>query len=118
LREQKALVHAIGASCYTPPTGGIFAISCELEVDRRDAARAEIMDVLQEIMDHGVAATEVTKAQKMVLGEQLEGLTSMRGLAGDLGSNWHAARNLDFTREVISSLERVTPEAVRAAART
>lgn len=113
LREQKALVHAIGASCYTPPPGGVFAISCELDVEQKEAAQAEIMEVLEEIKERGVTEAEVAKAQRMVLGEQLEGLTSMRGIAGDLGSNWHVTRNLDFTREVIHSLEQVTPEAVR-----
>ncbi len=118
LREEKALVHAIGASCYTPPTGGVFAVSSELDFDKRDATRAEVLALIEEIKERGVTEAEVTKAQKMVLGEQLEGLTTMRGLAGDLGSNWHAARNLDFTRDVIESLERVTPATVQEAART
>ncbi len=117
LRDEMGLAHAIGASCYTPPTGGIFSVYSELEFDKRDTVRAEVLAMIEDIRERGVTAAEVAKAQKMVLGEQLESLTSMRGLAGDLGSNWHAARNLDFTRDVVEAIERVTPEAVQDVAR-
>lgn len=116
LRDEKALVHGIGASCYAPPTGGIFALSAELDFEKSDAAREEALAMVHEIQRHGVKESEVAKSQRMVLGEQLEGLTSMRGLAGSLGGNWHAARNLDFTRDLIAAINAVTPEAVQRVA--
>lgn len=118
LRDEQALTHSIGASCYAPPPGGIFAISGELDFDKRDAMRAEALTMVHAVQSDGVTASEVAKAQRMVLGEQLEGLTSMRGLAGDLGGNWHVARNLNFTRDMVAAIEAVTPDEVqRVAAR-
>lgn len=118
LRDEKSLAHSIGANCYAPPTGGIFAISGELDFDKSDAVRAECLEMVHGIQRDGVAVAEVAKAQRMVLGEQLEGLTSMRGLAGDLGGNWHVARNLNFTRDMVAAIEAVTPGDVRRVAVT
>lgn len=116
LRDEMALAHTIGASCYAPPPGGIFAISGELDFEKREAVRAECLEMVHAIQRDGVTPAEVAKAQRMVLGEQLEGLTSMRGLAADLGGNWHVARNLDFTRDMVAAISSVTPEAVKRVA--
>jgi zinc protease len=116
LRDEKALAHSIGASCYAPPPGGIFAISGELDFEKSDAVRGECLDMVHVLQRDGVTAAEVAKAQRMVLGEQLEGLTSMRGLAADLGGNWHVARNLNFTRDMVAAISSVTPEDVRRVA--
>jgi len=116
LRDEKALAHGIGASCYAPPPGGIFAISGELDFQKSAAVREEALAMVAELQRDGVTAGEVAKAQRMVLGEQLEGLTSMRGLAGDLGGNWHAARNLNFTGDMVAAIAAVTPEDVRRVA--
>ena len=116
LRDQKALAHGIGASCYAPPPGGIFAISGELDFDKSEAVKDEAIAMVHEIQADGVTAAEVAKAQRMVLGEQLDGLTSMRGLAGDLGGNWHVARNLNFTRDMVAAITAVTPDDVRRVA--
>jgi zinc protease len=40
----------------------------------------------------------------------------MRGIAGDVGSNWQVARNLDFTRDMVEAIEAVTPAEVQAVA--
>ena len=118
LRDEKALAHSIGASCYAPPPGGIFAISGELDFEKSEAVRAECLEMVHAVQRDGVTAAEVSKAQRMVLGEQLEGLTSMRGLAGDLGGNWHVARNLNFTRDMVAAISAVTPDDVRRVAVT
>ncbi len=116
LRDEQAITHSVGASCYAPPPGGIFAISGELDFDKRDAMRSEALAMVHAIQRDGVTAAEVAKSQRLVLGEQLEGLTSMRGLAGDLGSNWHVARNLEFTRDMVAAIEAVTPADVQRVA--
>jgi zinc protease len=116
IREQKGLAHGIGASCYTPPMEGVFSIYGDLDFENRDAVRDETLGIIEEVKNQSVTPSEVGKAQRMVLGEQLECLTTMRGLAGDLGSNWHVARNLDFTRDMVRAIERVTPDEVQAVA--
>jgi zinc protease len=53
----------------------------------------------------------------MFLADQIGSLTSMRGQAADLGSNWICAHDLDFTRHYLEAVDRVTPEEVQSAAR-
>lgn len=118
LRDEQALAHSIGASCYAPPMGGIFALSGELDFGNRGAVQAGCLEMVQAVQRDGVTAAEVAKAQRMVLGGQLEGLTSMRGLAGDLGGNWHVARNLNFTRDMVAAISSVTPADVHRVAAT
>ncbi len=117
IREELGLAHSIGAGCYTPAEGGVFSIHGELDAHQRDAVRTEAMAMVEEIQSRGVSVGEIRKAQKMILSQQLGSLTSASGLAADLGSNWHVARNLDYTREVVQAIERVTPSQVQDVAR-
>ncbi|MGI8605307.1 MAG: M16 family metallopeptidase [Verrucomicrobiales bacterium] len=117
IREGRRLAHGIGATCYIPPLGGIFSIYSDLDFENCGAVRDEALAIIEEIKREGVSLAEVVKAQRMVLGEQLEGLTTTRGLASDLGSSWHVARNLDFTADMLESIERVSPDQVQEVAR-
>jgi zinc protease len=62
--------------------------------------------------------SEIEKARRMTLGDQFGCLTTMRGQASDLGSNWMTARNLDFTREYVGAISRVTTEQVQRVAQS
>src|SRR5262249_32211184 len=46
----------------------------------------------------------------------LGALTTMRGQASDLGSNWFLTRNLDFTRDYLNAVQKATADDVRNAA--
>jgi|GEM_PF-1944751 len=47
----------------------------------------------------------------------LGALTTMRGQASDLGSNWFVTRNLNFTRDYFEALQKVTLEDMQSVAR-
>jgi len=108
LREQLGLVNAIAAYCYTPGDAGLFGIDANLDPANREAAESAIDGVLAEVKSHGVTAAEIEKAKRRALGSFLGSLTTMRGKAGDLGSNWLLARNLNFSNEYLTAVERVT----------
>ena len=116
IREKQSLVHAIGAFSYTPAQEGIFAVSADLDPDKAEATQAAVHAQLDRIKTDGISEAELGKALRMSLSDQLDTLTTMRGQAGDIGSNWLSAGNLDFTREYILGLANVRPEDVRAVA--
>ncbi|MEZ5328093.1 MAG: pitrilysin family protein [Verrucomicrobiales bacterium] len=116
IREEQSLVHSIGAFSYTPAQEGIFAVSADLDPEKAEATRAAVLAQLDRIKNDGISATELGKALRMSLSDQLDTLTTMRGQAGDIGGNWLSAGNLDFTREYVLGLSHVRPEDVQAVA--
>ena len=117
VRERKALVHSVGAGAYTPVLSGIFYASAECDPDKREAAEAAMLDQVRAIQDSGVTEADVRRARRMFLADQLSGLTTTRGQASDVGSNWHSAGNADFTSHYLEAVDRVTPEQVQRVAR-
>ena len=116
IREEQQLVTGIGAYCYTPADAGLFCISADMEPQNRAAATKAIFAAVGEIKCKGVEPDEVEKAKKMALAGGLDDLTTMRGQASDLGSNWMATGNLDFTRGYLAALQKVTEEDVKRVA--
>jgi zinc protease len=116
VRERKGLVYGVGAGAYTPVQGGIFYMSAECDPDKRVAAGEAMLEQLSVIQEKGVTEQEVKRACRMFLSDQLQGLTSMRGMASDIGGNWHSAGNTDFTRDYLAAVDRVTPEQVQTVA--
>jgi len=113
LREKLGLVNSIGAYCYSPGHPGLFGIDANLEPANREAAEKAIAGVITELKTGGVTAAELGKGRRRALGIHLSGLTTARGKAGDLGSNWLLTRNLNFSTEYLTALQRVTPEDIQ-----
>ncbi len=118
VRERQALVHTAHAGAWTPAEGGLFYMSADCDAEKRGAAEQAMLAEVAAIQNDGVKEGEVQRASRQFLADQLNGLTTMRGMASDLGSNWLAAGNLDFTRDYLASVSRVTPADVQRAAQT
>jgi zinc protease len=56
------------------------------------------------------------KAKKISLSHHLDSLTTMRGQASDIGSNWILTRNLDFSRDYLAAVQKVTLDDIRRVA--
>lgn len=116
LRENRQLCHHIGAFSWLPPEGpGIFAISAEVDHEGRDALQQAISDQLTTAQASPLQDA-LERARRMTLSSQFRTLTTASGRASDLASNWHEARNLDFTRDYITSLNGVTVADIRRVA--
>lgn len=113
LREQEGLVHGIQAWSYTPGDPGLFGIGATLDPNKREAAETAILAAIEELKKSGVTAEELAKAKKQTLSSQLSGLTTTRGRATDLGLNWQTTRNLDYTRDYVQMVQRVTLDDIR-----
>ena len=118
LREKLGLVNSIGAFCYSPGEPGIFGIDVNLDPANREAAEKAIAEVLAELKADGVTAAETGKAKRRALGVHLSSLTTVRGKAADLGSNWLLTGNLNFSNEYLAALQRVTPADIQRVLQT
>ncbi len=107
-REATGLTHHIGVWAWTPKDPpGLFAISAEVEAKKRDRVEAELLAELPALIN-GLTQEDLAKAVRQIAAAQFRSLTTASGRASDLGSNWHEARNLDFTRDYLLALQKVT----------
>lgn len=113
LREDLAIVHSADAWCYALMHGGLFGVDAVLDPGKREQVEREILWLINHLRDSGVTAQELEKAKKASLSHQLQAVTTMRGRAADLGSNWLLARNLDFSRDYLDAVQRVTSEDIQ-----
>src|ERR1051325_2735589 len=84
----------------------------------REAAEKLALQILDEIKQNGVTADELEKAKKITLGQHLGALTTMRGQASDIGSNWLLTRDLNFSREYLDAIQKVTLDDIKRVAKT
>jgi zinc protease len=116
VREQTGLAFGVSAFSYTPGDPGLFGVDATVDPKKRDEAQKLILQMIDEIKQAGVTADELTKAQKMSLSHHLDALTTMRGQASDLGSNWLLTRNLDFSRDYLNAVQKVTLDDIKRVA--
>ncbi len=108
VREEAGLAFSLGAFSYTPGDPGLLGVDATVEPENRVAAEQMILQIVQELAQNGATAEELAKAKKIVLSHSLGGLTTMRGQASDLGANWLVCRNLNFTRDYLAAVQKVT----------
>ncbi|MES2439122.1 MAG: pitrilysin family protein [Verrucomicrobiota bacterium] len=118
LREEQELALEISAFSWTGPgREGLLAVSADAEIPKRDAL---IEAVLKEVAAVAASALDddLAKAKRQIAAGQFRSLTTASGRASDLASNWHEARDLDFTRRYLAAIQAVTPADIRRVAAT
>ncbi len=118
LREEQELALEISAFSWTGPgREGLLAASADADPAKRDAL---IEAILLEVA--AVAGSELdddlAKAKRQITASQFRGLTTASGRAADLASNWHEARDLDYTRRYLAATQAVTTADIRRVAAT
>lgn len=116
LREETGLAYGVSAFSYTPGDPGLLGIDATVELENRDAARDLVLKIVDEIKTAGITPDELAKAKKISLSHHLGALTTMRGQASDLGSNWFLTRNLNFTRDYLDAVQKIASDDVRRVA--
>jgi zinc protease len=116
VREEAGLAFGVSAFSYTPGDPGLLGIDATVEPAKREATQELVLKLVAEIQQAGVTSDELAKAKKISLSHHLGSLTSMRGQASDLGSNWFLTRNLNFTREYLAAVQEITAEDIRRVA--
>ena len=116
VREEAGLAFSISAFSYTPGDPGLFGIDATVDAKKRDAAEQLALRIVDEVKQAGVAADELDKAKKITLSHHLGALTTMRGQASDIGSNWLLTRDLNFSRQYLDAIQTVTLDDVKRVA--
>jgi len=118
VREEAGLAFQISAFSYTPGDPGLFGVDATLDPAKREAAQQMVLRIVDEVKQDGITAGELEKAKKVTLSHHLGVLTTVRGQASDIGSNWLLTRDLNFSRDYINAIQRVTLDDVRRVATT
>ena len=118
LREEKELALEISAFSWTGPgREGLLAASADAEPAKRDAlVDAILLEVAAVITSE--LEDDLAKAKRQIAASQFRSLTTASGRAADLASNWHEARDLDFTRRYLAAIQVVTAADIRRVAAT
>jgi zinc protease len=116
VREEAGLAFGVSAFSYTPGDPGLFGIDATVDPKKRKGAEQLILQIIDEVKQAGVTPEELMKAKKISLSHHLDALATMRGQASDLGGNWLLTRNLNFSRDYLAAVQKVTLDDIRRVA--
>ena len=117
VREKQGLVHHVDAWTYSPGLPGVFGMSAIADGDKFSAARDAILAEIERIKSLSVSASEVQKAVKQFISAMLAARKTMEGQAQNLGGNWLAASDLNFSERYLAAIKRVSHNDVQRIAR-
>lgn len=117
VREKQGLVNSVDAWTYSPGNPGLFGLSAVVEAGKFDAARAAMLAEVERMKNFPVSKEEISKAVKQFIAGTLSSRKTMQGQAQDLGGNWMAARDLNFSERYLATVKRITNMDVQRVAR-
>jgi len=118
VRQKKGLVNSVDAWTYSPGNPGMFGMSAVVEPDKYGAARTAMLAEIENMKSKPVSKAELTKAVKQFTAGTLSSRKTMQGQAQDLGGNWLAAGDLNFSERYLAAVKRITPADLQRVART
>ncbi len=116
--REKGLAHSASAWTYTPGSVGLFGVSAVCDADQIEAVRAALQAELGRVIAEPPTPAELAKAVKQFTTGMLATRKTMEGQAQDLGGNWLAAADLNFSERYLAAVRRVTPADLQRVART
>jgi len=117
VRERQGLVHHVDAWTYSPGLPGIFGMSAIADGDKFSAARDAMLAEIERVKSLSVSSNEVQKAVKQFTSATLAARKTMEGQAQNLGGNWLAASDLNFSERYLAAIKRVSHADVQRVAR-
>ncbi|RME94823.1 MAG: insulinase family protein [Verrucomicrobia bacterium] len=117
VQRNRGLVTSIDAWLYSPGNTGLAGVSAVLEADKFEAADEAIRDQISRLQEELVSGDELRKAAKQFVAGTLASRKTMQGQAQDLGANWMAAGDLNFSARYLLAARQAAPEALRRVAR-
>ncbi len=118
VREKQGVVHHVDAWTYSPGLPGLFGSSAIIDGDQFEAARDAILAEIEKVKAESVSADELQKAVKQFVAATLASRKTMEGQAQNLGGNWLAANDLNFSERYLAAVKQVTMADVQRVART
>jgi len=107
-RERLGLVNSADAWTYSPGNTGLFGMSALAEPGKFESARDAMLAEIEQMKREPVSPEELIKAVKQFTAATLSTRKTMQGQAQDLGSNWLAANDLNFSERYLGAVKRAT----------
>jgi zinc protease len=117
VRERQGVVHHVDAWTYSPGLPGVFGMSAVVDGDKFAAARDAMLAEIEKLKMNVVSADELHKAVKQFVSATLASRKTMEGQAQNLGGNWLAANDLNFSERYLAAVKRVTLADIQRVAR-
>ena len=117
VREKQGVVHHVDAWTYNPGSQGLFGMSAIVDPDKFAAARDAMLAEIEKMKTTLVSAGELGKAVKQFIAATLATRKTMEGQAQNLGGNWLAANDLNFSERYLAAVKRVRPDDLLRVAR-
>jgi len=117
VREKKGLVTSAEAWTYNPGEQGLFGMSAVTAADKFASARDALLEEVARAQETRVPADELGKVIKQFVSFTLAARKTMQGQAQDLGTNWMAAGDLNFSERYLAAARRVMPATLQRVAR-
>ncbi|HNQ74723.1 MAG TPA: pitrilysin family protein [Verrucomicrobiota bacterium] len=117
VREKQGLVHFAEAWTYNPGNPGLFGVSAMVDGDKFSAARNALLAEIEKVKHHCVPDPELRKAKKQFISATLAARKTMQGQAQDLGNNWLAANDLNFSQHYLAAVQQAAPADLQRVAR-
>ncbi len=118
VRQKQGLVTSVDAWTYSPGNPGLFGLSATVEPDQFRPACEALLDEVRKMKAAPVAPQELGKAVKQFFAATLATRKTMQGQAQDLGANWLAANDLNFSERYLAAVKSATPADLQRVART
>ncbi len=103
VRECQGLAHHVDAWTYSPGLPGVFGMSAIVDGDKFAAARDAMLAEVEKAKVNVVSADELHKAVKQFVSATLSSRKTMEGQAQNLGGNWMAATDLNFSERYLAA---------------
>ncbi|MGA2866128.1 MAG: pitrilysin family protein [Verrucomicrobiota bacterium] len=117
VRQKTGLVTSVDAWTYSPGNPGLFGLSATVEADKFPAACQALLVEVEKMKAAPVPAPELSKAVKQFIAATLSARKTMQGQAQDLGANWLAANDLNFSERYLAAVRSITAADVQRVAR-
>jgi zinc protease len=117
VREKQGVAHHVDAWTYSPGLPGLFGVSAVVDGKQFSAARDAILAEVEKVKTNLVSAEELSKAVKQFISATLSSRKTMEGQAQNLGGNWLAANDLNFSERYLAAVKRVTTADIQRVAR-
>ena len=117
VRERQGVVHHVDAWTYSPGLPGVFGMSAIVDGDKFVAARDAMLAEVEKLKVNVVSADELHKAVKQFVSATLSTRKTMEGQAQNLGGNWIAANDLNFSERYLAAVKRVSLADIQRVAR-
>lgn len=117
VREKLDFVHSADAWTYNPGRPGLIGLSAMFEGEKLAATRDAMLAEVERVKTEGVTDAELVKSVKQFTAATLGIRKTMQGQASDLGGNWLAANDLNFSEYYLAAVKRITTADIQRVAR-